>query len=91
MIKVSEMLINHPVHSFRENGVFGLEEFLTRFGPLFYCLLDEFFGDDERIIIREFPCLRPALHLSDRMLDESQFGSPQCHIHDAVDVDGIIV
>ena len=57
----SEVLLDHAVHAFDEDGVFCLEELMTRVRPLLDGLFDELPGDDERIIVRELPRFGPAL------------------------------
>ena len=75
MNEVCEMFLDHLVHSFGENGVFGLEQFATRVSPLFDGMFNESFGDDERIIVWEFSGLRPAPRLSDQIFDWGRFDS----------------
>jgi len=60
----SEVLLDHTVYSFRENGVLLLEEFVGRINPLLYRLLNEPSGNNEWVIIGELPRLGPVRELS---------------------------
>ena len=85
------MILNHAVHSFNQNGVLCLKKFMAWVSPLFDRLLYEPLRDDKWIIIGEFSSLRPAPHLSDRIVDEGRLNLLHCHIHNLVDMDGTII
>lgn len=59
-----EVILDHTVHSFSENGILLLEEFVARINPLLYRLFNEPSGNDERIIIGELSRLGPVFDLS---------------------------
>ena len=69
----SEVLLDHPVHTFNENRVLRLEELMSRISPLINCLPYELPGDNEWIVIGELSCLGPALHLSGQTANGGQF------------------
>ena len=59
-----KMFLDHFVHSFNKNSIFSLEEFVARVSPLLDRLVYQFFGHEERIVIREFSCLGPTFRMS---------------------------
>ena len=91
MNKGSEVLLDHPVHTFNENRMFGLKELMSRINPFLRCLSYELSGDDEWIIIGELSCLGPALDLSNQTANGDQFHSPHCHVHNLIHMDGTLV
>ena len=62
----SKVVLNHPVHSFGENGIFFLEKFVARISPLLDRLFNELSCNNEWVVIRELSCLGPVLDLSGR-------------------------
>ena len=60
-----EVILDHGVDSFSENGVFLLEEFVARINPLLDCLFNELPGNNEWVIIGELSRLRPVFGLAD--------------------------
>ena len=59
--KGRKLFVDHTVHLLYENGVLSLEELITRVRPLFDRLFYKSPGYNERIIIRKFTRLGPAL------------------------------
>ena len=82
----SEVLLDHPVHPFNENGVLCLKELMGWIGPFIDRLSYEFPGDDEWVVIRELSCLGPELDLSGQTANGDQCRSPQCHVHNLIHV-----
>jgi len=64
----SKIFLDHTVHPFNQNGVFGLEQLATWVVPLLNRLFYESPCDDKWIIVRELACLRPAPHVSNRLI-----------------------
>ena len=61
----SEVLLDHVVHPFSENGILRLKELMTWVSPLLNGLLDEGLGYRKRIVVGELSCLGTTIRLSD--------------------------
>jgi len=90
-----EVLFDHAVHPFNDDSVLRLEELVAWVSPFLGRLSDEPPRDNERIIVRKLPCLRPTLRLSHQVTrgggEGGQFHSLKRRIHHLVHVDGTTV